>query len=174
MIPFHLGKEPIGQPKQTYPGTSSTEETPASNNPNVAGETISPDESKNEPGCATSSQIVTLDRLPSAIEIIECTPSQSSSEIDHSEKTSSSVVAKNVTTIFMSQSPDYSPCLINLLASDSSSSEETVQAYFNQKVISMEMEAPKRSLPDSQRLIPKESEIEAVTVTPAANTSSGE
>ena len=74
----------------------------------------------------------------------------------------------------MLQSPDHSPSLINLLASDNSSSEESVRAYFARKVNFMEMEATKRSLTDSQRTIPKESESEAVTVTPATNTSSGE
>ena len=170
LISFRSGKEANGQPNLVLLGTSNTKETPTCNNPSVAEKTHGPIESEAAPDNAMSPQVVTLNRLPSAIETIEGTPSQSLSENNLSEKTSTSSLAKRVTTTFMSQSPDYSPSLIILLASDNSSSEESVQAYFARKVNSMEMGAIKRPSTDSQGTIPRRSESEAVTVTPAVNT----
>ena len=173
-ISFRLGKEANGQPKLVLPRTSNTEEMSTNNNSSVAEKTHVPNESQAVPHTAIPTQEVGLNRLPSAIEIIEGTPSQSSSETNPSGRTSSSSMAKQVTAIPRSQSPDYSPSLINLLASDNSSSEESVQAYFARRVSSMEAGTSKLPSTEDQGAFGKESESEAVAVTPAANSSSSE
>ena len=65
------------------------------------------------------------------------------------------------------QSPDYTPILVNLLASEISSSGESMQAYITRKTEGREFELANQPQPTEPRLIVKESESSPITVTPA-------
>ena len=66
-------------------------------------------------------------------------------------------------------SPDYSPSLINMLASDQSSSEESIQSYFTRKVRCTEGDASKNGNL-SKTLSPiKESDSSPISITPAGD-----
>ena len=69
----------------------------------------------------------------------------------------------------MPQSPDYSPALINLLASDNSNSEESVQTDFARKVEGMEVGTLDRTLTGGQIPQSEESKNAVITVSLVSN-----
>ena len=70
--------------------------------------------------------------------------------------------------------PDYSPSLINMLASDHSSSEESIQSYFARKIKYKEGEEANKD--DSTKTLPpiRESDSSPMTITPAGNSTQGD
>ena len=137
-IPFHLSKGPNGQPRQAMSEGNQTEDLHINPSPDAAEQTTSPSVSENLLSTAPESRPASPPLLPSAIEIVEGTPSQSSTEADCSERANSANAVKEASASHVSQSPDYSPSMINLLASDNSSSAESLQTYFGRKVSIME------------------------------------
>ena len=167
-IPFYLGERSNGQPRQVLVEDNKNEEPPMNPSTDVAEETVSPGTAANVLQTDSSIQL-----LPSAIEIIEGTPSQSSTEKEAPETADSSVTALKTFTSNIPHSPDYSPSLLNLLKTDSSSSGESVQSYFTKKVSRIE-EGPNESpLVAGSSSSQKESVSEPITINPGSNTQIG-
>ena len=165
-IPFHLSKGPNGQPRQTMSEGNQTEDLHIKPSPDAAEQTTSPGVSENLLSTAPESRSASPPLLPSAIEIVESTPSQSSTEADCSERANSATAVKEASASHVSQSPDYSPSMINLLASDNSSSVESLQTYFGRKVSSMEATGTESPVGLNLPVPPKESVSEPITITP--------
>ena len=138
-IPFLLGTESNGQPVQT----STNNESIGENNP-----TQRPDESVQTSSPSTEIEATTLHNpttslptspsiLPTAIEIIEGSGSQTSSGHDSSVKNVALTSVDHQTTD-RQESPDYTPSMVNPFASGNSSSGESIQAYLNRKIGSLE------------------------------------
>ena len=134
-IPFHLGFESNGQPAPT----STNNESIGENNP-----TQRPDESVQTSSPSTEIEATTLDNpttslptspsiLPTAIEIIEGSGSQTSSGHDSSVKNVALTSVDHQTTD-RQESLDYTPSMVNPFASGNSSSGESIQAYLNRKL----------------------------------------
>ena len=70
-------------------------------------------------------------------------------------------------------SPDYSPSLISIIASDHSSSGESIQSYFARKIKCKEGEETNEG--DLSKTLPpiKESDSSPITITPASNLTQG-
>ena len=135
-IPFYLGIDANGQPVQESTENNGIGNEPGAANSQAAQETNST--SVNE-GVLVSSQqtscpLITRELPPTSIEIIEDAGSQSSSTQGNTEGTRIDLLTTMDPASQSPHSPDYSPSLINMLASDQSSSEESIQSYFARKV----------------------------------------
>ena len=80
-IPFHLSKGPNGQPRQAMSEGNQTEDLHINPSPDAAEQTTSPGVSESLLSTAPESRPTSPPLLPSAIEIVEGTPSQSSSRL---------------------------------------------------------------------------------------------
>ena len=169
-IPFCLVERANGQPRQVLAEDNENEEPPMNPATDVAEETVSPGTAENVLQTDPGTQSTTVHLLPSAIEIIEGTPSQGSTEKNSSEPTDSSIAALKTSSPTIPQSSDYSPSLLNLLKTDNSSSGESVQSYFTKKVSRIERgpnESPLVVGPSSSQ---KESVSDPITINPGPST----
>ena len=107
--------------------------------------------------------------LTSGIEIIEETSSHASLGQDSKGTNSPESSIQADPKSQLSGSPDYSPSLINLLATDASSSEESVQAYFARKMMSLGDETFTHGAPSETNSSLKASESGKLCVTPGLN-----
>ena len=169
-IPFYLGERSNGQPRQVPAQDNENEEPPMNPATDVAKETVSPGTAENELPTDPRTQSTSVHLLPSAIEIIEGTSSQGSTEKDSSEPIDSSTAALKSFSSNIPQSPDYSPSLLNLLKTDNSSSGESVQSYFTKKVSRIERGLNESPLVISPSSSQKESVSDPITINPGPST----
>ena len=146
---FYSGTETNVQPAQTSTDSGTISSRPTLLQPNVAEET---DRLTNVVDTATfpnqiASSPMPLKLLQSAIEIIEEATSKSLSGHGPVDNTATQSSISGDPASKRSQSPDYSPSLINMLASENSSSGESVQAYVARKIRDQEVERPEGSSP---------------------------
>ena len=160
-IPFYLGNELNGQPKQTQLEDQSAGGNSNSATANDASETASPI----PPDLGTTPAIHSPRIMASGIEILEYQSSRSSvtapdlsAKQDENEHTTVDAITQVL------QSPDYSPPFINLLASENDSSDESLQAYVARKVESMRMGLSDQFRRREQLPTLKESETELITI----------
>ena len=169
-IPFYLGEKSNGQPRQVRAEDNQNEEPPMNPSTDVAEETVSPGTAENVLQTDPGTQSTSVHLLPGAIEIIDGTPSQGSTEKDSSEPNDSSIAALKTFSSNIPQSPDYSPSLLNLLKTDNSSSGESVQSYFTKNVSRIERgpnESPLVVGPSSSQ---RESVSDPITINPGPST----
>ena len=169
-IPFYLGERSNGQPRQVLAQDNENEEPPMNPATDVAEETVSPGTTENELPTDPRTQSTSVHLLPSAIEIIEGTSSQGSTEKDSSEPIDSSTAALESFSSNIPQSPDYSPSLLNLLKTDNSSSGESVQSYFTKKVSRIERGLNESPLVVSPSSLQKESVSDPIAINPGPST----
>ena len=172
-IPFYLGERSNGQPRQVPAQDNENEEPPMNPATDVAEETVSPGTAENELPTDPRTQSTSVHLLPSAIEIIEGTSSQGSTEKDSSEPIDSSTAALKSFSSNIPQSPDYSPSLLNLLKTDNSSSGESVQSYFTRKVSRIERGLNESPLVVSPSSSQKESVSDPIIINPGPSTQVG-
>ena len=135
-IPFYLGTETNGQPAQTSTDSRTINGSTTLQQSNEAEQTnrlTNVTDTSTSPNQVVASTMP-LSLLPTAIEIIEDSTSHSSTSQDPVENASSKSSIPEDLAPKRPHSPDYSPSLINLLASEDSSSGESVQAYIARKV----------------------------------------
>ena len=168
-ISFRLGKESNGQPTRTESESNSNGETSMIPNPPAAEETHGLEAQETTVTSPTMPSLGPLRLLTSGIEIIEETSSHASLEQDSkgTDSPESSIQADPKSQL--PGSPDYSPSLINLLATDASSSEESVQAYFARKMMSLGDETFTQGAPSETNSLLKASESGKLCVTPGLN-----
>ena len=169
-IPFYLGERSNGQPRQVLAEDNENEELPMNPATDVAEKTVSPGTAENVLPTDPRTQSTSVHLLPSAIEIIEGTPSQGLTEKDSSEPIDSSTAALKTFSSNIPQSPDYSPSLLNLLKTDNSSSGESVQSYFTKKVSRIERGLNESPLVVSPSSSQKESVSDPITNNPGPST----
>ena len=138
-IPFNLGNESNGQPTQTS-NSESIRENNLIQHTDEAAQTSSPVtvEEATSTSKQTTSPPTSPSILPTAIEIIEGSGSQASSEQDPTARNSESSTPAVSQQTPQLPSPDYTPSVINPFASGNSSSGESNQAYLNRKIGSLE------------------------------------
>ena len=149
----------------------SQEENPEVIYPHSAQRTVGTDSIE---GALTSTQqpshqAITRELPPSSIEIIEDAGSQTSSIKGSTEGTKADLLTTRDPVSQPPHSPGYSPSLINMLASDRSSSGESIQSYFARKIKCKEDEETNEG--DSSKTLPpiKESDSSLITITPDDN-----
>ena len=170
-IPFYLGIDANGQPVQESTENNGIENEPGAANSQTAQETSSTSvkEGVLVSSQQTSSPLITCKLPPTSIEIIEDSGSQSSSTQGNIEGTRVDPLTTMDPASQPPHSPDYSPSLINMLASDQSSSEESIQSYFTRKVRCTEGDASNNGNL-SKTLSPiKESDSSPISITPAGD-----
>ena len=135
-IPFHLGKEPNGQPNQTATENNNTSSSTGITEDVATNETPGQEVEKSldAPIPQTSDQQPLVRELPTAIEIIEEGSSQASGTQGTESRLSPATLTGIDTRAQGLQSPDYSPSLLNLLGTNGSSSGESIQAYLTRKL----------------------------------------
>ena len=135
-IPFHLGKEPNGQPNQTVTENNNPSSSTGITKDVATNETPGQEVEKSldAPIPQTSDQQPLVRELPTAIEIIEEGSSQASGTQGTKSRLSPATLTEIDTRSQGLQSPDYSPSLLNLLGTDGSSSEESIQTYLTRKL----------------------------------------
>ena len=153
-IPFYLGTESNGQPAQTSTdgrtinGSTTLQQSNEAEQTNCLTNVTDTSTSPNQVAAPT----IPLSLLHTAIEIIEDNTSHSSTSQDPVENTSTKSSISEDLASKRPHSPDYSPSLINLLASENSSSGESVQAFIARKVKDQTVEESEGSYSKEPRM----------------------
>ena len=139
-IPFNSGTESNGQAIQTSTNNESIRENNLTQRPDEAAQTSSP--ATVEEATSTSKQTTSTPTspsiLPTAIEIIEGSGSQASSEQDPAARSADSSTPAVSQQTPRPPSPDYTPSVINPFAFGNSSSGGSIQPYLTRKIGSLE------------------------------------
>ena len=145
-IPFNLGTESNGQPTQTSTNNESIRENNLTQRPDEAAQTSSPATVREATSTSKQSTSPPLSPSisPTAIEIIEGSGSQASSEQDSSARNADSSTPAVSQQTLRPLPPDYTPSVINPFASGNSSSGESIQAYLTRKIGSLEEDLRKQ------------------------------
>ena len=146
-ISFYLGKEANGQPARAWTENSDISAITEAINSNAVQETAGTDSVEGTSASIKQPlpQTCSHEILPSDIEIIEDVSSQASSDHECFGRPTVNLPITRDLASQLPQSPDYSPFMIIMLASDYSSSGESVQAYFARKIRSREGEETSES-----------------------------
>ena len=165
-ISFSLANESNGQPAQTDKSPNGSGDDDLDQRSSVVQETVSPTVANRTDEI---SPLTFTGCLPTGIEIIEGSGTQSSTEQGSSVKDAASIESPVQGCIPRPSSPDYSPSFVNPLASGNSSSAESIQAYLNRKIQSLE-----KDMRDNEDRVdkgdnPKASESEPLTLIPSTS-----
>ena len=134
-ISFRLGNESNGQPAQTDKSPNGSGDDNLDQRSSVVQETVSPTVVNRTDEMSPLTCTVCL---PTGIEIIEGSGTQSSTEQGSSVKDAASIGSPVRGRTPKQPSPHYSPFFVNPLASGNSSSGESIQAYLDRKIQSLE------------------------------------
>ena len=171
LIPFYLGTESNGQPAQTSTNIESIRENNLTQRPDGAAQTSSP--ATVEEATSTSKQATSPPTspsvLPTAIEIIEGSGSQTSSEQDSTARNADSSTPAVSQQTPQPPSPDYTPSVINPFASGNSSSGESIQTYLTRKIGSLEEDLRKQEALVGAIGTVKASESEPLVLIPSSS-----
>ena len=165
-ISFRLGTESNGQPAQTDKSHNGSGDDELDQRSSVVQETASATVANRTDEV---SPLTSTGYLPTGIEIIEGSGTQSSTEQKSSVRDAASIGSPVQGHASKQPSPDYSPSYINPLASGNSSSGESIQAYLNRKIQSLEKDMRTHEDQLGKGDTSKASESEPLTLIPSTS-----